>query len=95
MGNPLGVKGLHKFHVLTSCIFYCYFIIIIVSLSSSFSVFFVRCIRVQTLSLGRYMGRSYFSDNTFLSMWPIPSNVIFSILLVVICVAWDSIGGLV
>ena len=39
MGNPLGEEGLYEFHVLTSYICYCYFIIIIISLSSSFSVF--------------------------------------------------------
>ena len=42
----------------------------------------IHCSRVQAVDLGRYRGRSCFSDSTFLSMWAVPSIVVFWISLV-------------
>ena len=52
MGNPLGEEGLYEFHVLTSYICYCYFIIIIISLPSSFSVFLFIVFESKLWALG-------------------------------------------
>ena len=42
----------------------------------------IHCIRLQVVDLGRYRRRSYFFDSIFLSMWAVPSILIFWILLV-------------
>ena len=42
----------------------------------------IHCSRVQAVDLGRYRRRSYFSDSIFLSMWAVPSILIFWISLV-------------
>ena len=42
----------------------------------------IHCNRVQAVDLGRYRRRSYFSDSIFLSMWAVPSILIFWISLV-------------
>ena len=42
----------------------------------------IHCSRVRPVDLGRYRGRSYLSDSTFLSMWAVPTIVIFWISLV-------------
>ena len=43
---------------------------------------FIHCSRVQAVDLGRYRRRSCFSDSIFLSMWAVPSILIFWISLV-------------
>ena len=47
----------------------------------------IHCSRVQVVDLGRYRRRSYFSDSIFLSMWAVPSSLIFWISLVLM-LAW-------
>ena len=47
----------------------------------------IHCSRVQAVDLGRYRRRSYFSDSIFLSMWAVPSSLIFCISLVLM-LAW-------
>ena len=47
----------------------------------------IHCSRVQAVDLGRYRRRSYFSDSIFLSMWAVPSSLIFWISLVLM-LAW-------
>ena len=42
----------------------------------------IHCSRVQAVDLGRYRRRSCFSDSIFLSMWAVPSILIFWISLV-------------
>ena len=42
----------------------------------------IHCSRDQAVDLGRYRRRSYFSDSIFLSMWAVPSSLIFWISLV-------------
>ena len=42
----------------------------------------IHCSRDQAVDLGRYRRRSYFSDSIFLSMWAVPSILIFWISLV-------------
>ena len=42
----------------------------------------IHCSRVQAVHLGRYRRRSCFSDSIFLSMWAVPSILIFWISLV-------------
>ena len=42
----------------------------------------IHCSRVQAVDLGRYRRRSYFSDSISLSMWAVPSILIFWISLV-------------
>ena len=42
----------------------------------------IHCSWVLAVDLGRYRGRSYFSNSTFLSMWAVPSIVIFWISMV-------------
>ena len=59
-------------------------LILIVTLICSRQVFMlsIHCSRVQAVDLGRYRRRSYFSESTFLSMWAVPSILIFWISLV-------------
>ena len=59
-------------------------IILILTLICSRQVFMlsIHCSRVQAVDLGRYRRRSYFSDSIFLSMWAVPSILIFWISLV-------------
>ena len=59
-------------------------LILIVTLICSRQVFMlsIHCSRVQAVDLGRYRRRSYFSDSIFLSMWAVPSILIFWISLV-------------
>ena len=59
-------------------------IILILTLICSRQVFMlsIHCSRVQAVDLGRYRRRSYFSDSIFLSMWAVPSSLIFWISLV-------------
>ena len=59
-------------------------LILILTLICSRQVFMlsIHCSRVQAVDLGRYRRRSYFSESTFLSMWAVPSILIFWISLV-------------
>ena len=59
-------------------------LILILTLICSRQVFMlsIHCSRVQAVDLGRYRRRSYFSDSIFLSMWAVPSILIFWISLV-------------
>ena len=59
-------------------------LILILTLICSRQVFMlsIHCSRVQAVDLGRYRRRSYFSDGIFLSMWAVPSILIFWISLV-------------
>ena len=59
-------------------------IILILTLICSRQVFMlsIHCSRVQAVDLGRYRRRSCFSDSIFLSMWAVPSILIFWISLV-------------
>ena len=59
-------------------------LILILTLICSGQVFMlsIHCSRVQAVDLGRYRRRSYFSDSIFLSMWAVPSILIFWISLV-------------
>ena len=58
-------------------------VLLILTLICSRQVFMlsIHCSRVQAVDLGRYR-RSYFSDSIFLSMWAVPSILIFWISLV-------------
>ena len=69
-----------KHHVLLILII----LILILTLICSRQVFMlsIHCSRVQAVDLGRYRRRSYFSDSIFLSMWAVPSILIFWISLV-------------
>ena len=64
-------------------------LILILTLICSRQVFMlsIHCSRVQAVDLGRYRRRSYFSDSIFLSMWAVPSSLIFCISLVLM-LAW-------
>ena len=59
-------------------------VLLILTLICSRQVFMlsIHCSRVQAVDLGRYRRRSYFSDSIFLSMWAVPSILIFWISLV-------------
>ena len=59
-------------------------LILILTLICSRQVFMlsIHCSQVQAVDLGRYRRRSYFSDSIFLSMWAVPSILIFWISLV-------------
>ena len=59
-------------------------LILILTLICSRQVFMlsIHCSRVQAVDLERYRRRSYFSESTFLSMWAVPSILIFWISLV-------------
>ena len=59
-------------------------LILILTLICSRQVFMlsIHCSRVHAVDLGRYRRRSYFSDSIFLSMWAVPSILIFWISLV-------------
>ena len=59
-------------------------LILILTLICSRQVFMlsIHCSRVQAVDLGRYRRRSCFSDSIFLSMWAVPSILIFWISLV-------------
>ena len=59
-------------------------LILILTLICSRQVFMlsIHCSRIQAVDLGRYRRRSYFSDSIFLSMWAVPSILIFWISLV-------------
>ena len=74
-----------KHHVLLILII----LILILTLICSRQVFMlsIHCSRVQVVDLGRYRRRSYFSDSIFLSMWAVPSSLIFWISLVLM-LAW-------
>ena len=59
-------------------------LILILTLICSRQVFMlsIHCSRVQAVDVGRYRRRSNFSDSIFLSMWAVPSALIFWISLV-------------
>ena len=61
-----------------------YILILILTSICSRQVFMlsIHCSRVQAVDLGRYRRRSCFSDSIFLSMWAVPSILIFWISLV-------------
>ena len=61
-----------------------FILILILTLICSRQVFMlsIHCSRIQAVDLGRYRRRSYFSDGIFLSMWAVPSILIFWISLV-------------